>query len=62
MRLAVFFSLKTVSPEKRKLLFWGVCEGTKKERTYGFPSLPEVDKAIAFGSRKPAETASSNHI
>lgn len=30
--------------------------------THGFPSFPVVDKAIAFGSFKPAAIASSNHF
>lgn len=33
-----------------------------EQETYGCPSFPQVDKAIAFGSRKPAATASSNQI
>jgi len=31
-------------------------------KSYGFPSFPTVDKAMAFGSFKPAAIASSNHL
>lgn len=44
---------------------WNIEKGTKqfnRRETYGFPSLPAVDNAMAFGSRKPAATASSNHL
>lgn len=37
-------------------------ENLQRGETYGFPSLPAVDKAMAFGSFKPAATASSNHL
>lgn len=35
---------------------------SKRRATYGFPSFPTVDKAIAFGSLNPAANASSNHL
>lgn len=41
-----------------------ISSATKKalEKTYGFPSMVEVDRAIVFGSFKPAATALSNHF